>query len=280
MQDFSHEASVLDCIEESLEDKSLLVSYNGKSFDIPLLINRFVLYKKDDCFSGLMHIDLVHTARRLWKDKLLFCNLQNIEKQMLGFKREGDIPGGDIPQLYFDYLQTGNLLALKPVFQHNVIDILSMLAIFIRAAQVYKSPKSESEIWGVIKTYEKLKLFDLAELNYQQHEHQILPENSIQYQLGRAQNLKKLKKYGKAKQIWQYLIEKNGSFIPAAYIELLKHIEHRERKFKDAYQIIEHAQKKLDILRQLRDIPLYPELDQEFDTRKIRLLKRLKNECV
>lgn len=126
MRDFGEEASMLHAITRDLEDCEVLVTYNGRSFDQPLLESRYVLARQKPPFARLHHVDLLHGARRLWKLRFDSCRLVELENRILGFERENDVAGGMIPQFYFHYLRTHRMSALQGVFHHNVLDILSL----------------------------------------------------------------------------------------------------------------------------------------------------------
>ncbi len=126
------ESNSFDRLAELLEQKSVLITFNGKTFDIPILESR-ILY--NNLWLNLRekeHIDLLHLARRLWKNKIPSCALETIEYYILGYIRdkELDIDGGDIPQTYFQYLISGETDLLQRVFIHNQFDILHTVALF------------------------------------------------------------------------------------------------------------------------------------------------------
>lgn len=129
MRDFSEEASVLHAVSEELSDADVLVTYNGKSYDEPLLATRYTLARIRPPFGRLEHLDLLHGARRLWKLRFDSCKLQELEIQILGHTREGDVGGGSIPQIYFDYLRTKRAGPMRGVLHHNALDILSLAAL-------------------------------------------------------------------------------------------------------------------------------------------------------
>ena len=101
-RDFSEEAALLDCLTGLAQDKRFLVTFNGKAFDINLLSTRFILNRMKDPLSAMPHLDLLHPSRRLIGHRLENSRLVTIEEKILGHSREGDIPGSEIPQRYFD----------------------------------------------------------------------------------------------------------------------------------------------------------------------------------
>jgi len=122
----------LDRLRELVETHSMLITFNGKSFDVPVLESRLLYHQIWLDLRQMEHLDLLHLARRLWKRKLPACALETIEYYVLGHIRdkELDIEGSDIPQSYFHYLMTGEAEMIKRVFIHNHHDILHTAALF------------------------------------------------------------------------------------------------------------------------------------------------------
>lgn len=135
MRDFDEEPAVLLAVSQQLENFSSLVSYNGKCYDLPLLENRFVVNRIDFDSLAWSHLDLLFPSRRLWKRRIQDCSLSNVERQILNVKREIDVPSYLIPQIYFDYLRSGEIDQLIPVFHHNIYDILSLVGLSIYIGQ-------------------------------------------------------------------------------------------------------------------------------------------------
>jgi uncharacterized protein YprB with RNaseH-like and TPR domain len=126
MREYSEERSQLAALESHLKDFDVLITYNGKSYDLPLLETRFRMNRTRPPFTRLKHLDLLHGARRLWKLRLESCKLTQLEQQILGVERQGDLPGHLIPSVYFDYLRDQHASRLVPLFHHNAIDILTL----------------------------------------------------------------------------------------------------------------------------------------------------------
>ena len=103
-----------------------MITYNGRAFDQPLLETRYRLNRARPPFAAIEHLDLLYGARRLWKLRFESCRLVDLENQILGVERQGDLPGALIPYVYFEYLRTRQAARLLPVFQHNAIDILTL----------------------------------------------------------------------------------------------------------------------------------------------------------
>ena len=115
MRDYGEEASLLSALHEHLEQFDVLITYNGSTYDQPLLETRFRMVRQRPPFASLEHLDLLFGARRLWKLRLESCRLVDLENQILGVERQGDLPGEMIPYVYFEYLRTQrNLSAWCP----------------------------------------------------------------------------------------------------------------------------------------------------------------------
>ncbi|HIW34638.1 MAG TPA: ribonuclease H-like domain-containing protein, partial [Candidatus Paenibacillus intestinavium] len=113
-----------------------LISYNGKSFDWPLVHSRYVINGMRQEIWEPLHIDLLHPSRSLWRNTLESCKLSHIEEMRLGITRVEDVPGSEAPRLYFEYLADGNPTILEGVFVHNEIDMLSLVSLATRFAHL------------------------------------------------------------------------------------------------------------------------------------------------
>ena len=126
MRDYDEETAMLAGLADFLRWHDVLVTYNGKAYDAPLLETRYRLKRQWWPFERMHHLDLLHGARRLWKLRMESCRLMQLEYDILGVVREGDLPGELIPYYYFEYLRTRQAFKLVPLFHHNVIDIVSL----------------------------------------------------------------------------------------------------------------------------------------------------------
>jgi uncharacterized protein YprB with RNaseH-like and TPR domain len=126
MREQAEEASLLHRLSEYLSEFDVLVTYNGRTYDQPLLETRYRMKRAKPPFAALEHLDLLHGARRLWKLRFDSCRLVELENQILGVEREGDLPGEMIPYVYFDYLRTREVWRVVPILHHNAIDILTL----------------------------------------------------------------------------------------------------------------------------------------------------------
>lgn len=130
LRDYSEEGAVLEGYLSHLDEDSVHVTFNGKSFDVPFIRNR-CLYNRVDADLNLPHLDLMYFAKNLWKDELPNCQLQTIERVLFGIERENDVPGQYIPGYYDTYLSQNNIGPIVPIIEHNRQDIVS-LASFLK----------------------------------------------------------------------------------------------------------------------------------------------------
>ncbi|MBX3170551.1 MAG: ribonuclease H-like domain-containing protein [Candidatus Eremiobacteraeota bacterium] len=129
MRSHCEEKAMLQYLIERLENSDGLITFNGKSFDIPLLQTRLIMNRLRYDLEELPHLDLLPVSRRLWSQALENCRLETLETEILGLPRQGDVPGWMVPQIFFRYLQTGCARGLAQVAEHNRRDILTMVGL-------------------------------------------------------------------------------------------------------------------------------------------------------
>jgi uncharacterized protein YprB with RNaseH-like and TPR domain len=133
LRDQDDEPAMLRQLDELLAGKAGLITFNGRSFDVPLLDNRYLMNRQRGRLPEMPHIDLLPPARRLYRARLGSCSLSALEQNLLDLRRtEEDVPGWLIPSLYYNYLRTGDARELTRVFYHNQMDMLSMVTLGVR----------------------------------------------------------------------------------------------------------------------------------------------------
>jgi uncharacterized protein YprB with RNaseH-like and TPR domain len=155
------EAALLECLRERIERASLLVTFNGKAFDMPTLLGRYVMNRLPGPPTR-PHLDLLHVARRLHKTRLGSCTLKAVESEVLGFVRDADIDGGDVAPRYTHFLRTGDESVLRCVVDHNAWDVVSMAAL----VGLYGEPLGtlhHDDLVGLARTYRRARALDAAE---------------------------------------------------------------------------------------------------------------------
>ncbi len=279
LRDFGDESALLHELSRQLQDVKGIISFNGKSYDLPLLRTRFILNRREFNSDSLLHLDLLHAARRLWKKKLTSFNLRDLEAGVLGFRREGDIPSSQIPSIFFQCIQSKDLRGLKPILQHNVMDILSMLALMIKASRTFDPPKVPNaidyDVLAVVKTLEQLGLDEQAGEVYDSHLPFVEGEEAGQLMLRNALRLKRLGRYQEAETVWQVLIERGHFFSPDAYLELAKCYEHRFDEIEKALLVVDRLRKRLDISIALKEDASLNGLAADLELRRTRLLRKM-----
>ncbi|HEX9652856.1 MAG TPA: ribonuclease H-like domain-containing protein [bacterium] len=254
LDDIKNEQALLHELNRVFEQHEIIVSYNGKSFDAPLLESRYVSHRLTTPLTSRPHLDLLHCVRRFWKQCLPDCALTTIESQILKHWRTGDIPSYLIPHIYFDYLHDRDARPLKPVFYHNREDLLAMAAILIRLLQLVEDPWQSENVFEVLslgKIYENMLQYERAIELYTK-----LLQNSLAGSLRRealvrtAFDYKRLGKWSQAAETWETYLG-TESFHPLPYIELAKHHEHRDRELAKAKKMVEKALAELNIVEGL-----------------------------
>lgn len=143
VRELGEEAPVLARVRERIEACALMVTYNGKSFDLPLLRTRFVMNRMPAA-PERPHLDLLHIARRVHKPALRQCRLTSLERDVLGFERVDDLPGSQVSAVYLHFLRTGDGSALRGVVEHNAWDVVTMASL----VGLYGEPLAGSHLHG------------------------------------------------------------------------------------------------------------------------------------
>lgn len=128
----AEEYAMLQDLQAKLRNYSYLATYNGKTFDWPLVQNRMIMNAMRGQTWQLKHLDFLHPSRSIWRNTLASLKLSHIEEERLGIARTEDVPGSLAPQLYFQFLADGNPAPLEGVFRHNESDLLSLACLSIR----------------------------------------------------------------------------------------------------------------------------------------------------
>jgi hypothetical protein len=177
MPGFEHERAVLSEFRDWAKAQGTICTYNGRSFDVPLIETRF-MYHRSPCFlDGLPHLDMLHAARRLWRQRPLTmgtpdqddssCSLGVLEKHIAGLHRVGDVPGFEIPSRFFNFVRSGDARPLEAVMEHNRLDLISLAAVLARAIQLIAAGPSiastAQEAYGLARVYERANEFVNAE---------------------------------------------------------------------------------------------------------------------
>ena len=255
LRDYPEEKAILAALAGRLESYDGLVTFNGKTFDVPLLETRFALARMKSPFSRLVHLDLLHPARRLWKLRLESCRLTHLEEHILGVRRDGDIPGSGIPAIYFEYLRTGNPRGLQPVFFHNAMDIVTLAVLTLEAANVIHPSRFEKsgeagghalDLFSLSRIFERAGDSSKSVSACRRALSAGLPDGMEPRALWHlALQHKRRGEYELAIEIWQELTRRGADFSVESFEQLAIHYEHRGRNAQAAMEFTKAAVEKI-----------------------------------
>ena len=247
MREFGEEPSQLSALQEHLKQFEVLITYNGRTYDQPLLETRFRMVRQRPPFSALEHLDLLFGARRLWNLRFDSCRLVDLENQILGVERQGDLPGELIPYFYFEYLRTHEILRLMPIFHHNAVDILTLACLTAIVPRAFQSPERVefshgAEMVGLARWWRQAEQHENALALFRQALERNLPDELLFRTMWDIAALEK--KLGREHAALPMLTDLAGSRNPwraAAFTELAKYYEHRERNYAMALEMARNA---------------------------------------
>jgi tetratricopeptide (TPR) repeat protein len=249
LPDFGREVSAFIDLNNYIENRSILVSYNGKSFDYPLLRNRFVLNRIRDPFHSFQHLDLLHFVRRLWKQRLKNCSLVNIEQEIFYFHRWQDIEAAFIPHVYFEFLRDGKTCNMKRVINHNLQDILTLVRLLFHIHFLENHIPETEEIQVLGRFAVENSDLDKLDLIFERME-KINLSPSQDLLVGYSLLLKRMGEWENAIRLWEELLN-SGEKTVFACEELAKYYEHRKRDYIQAKNYTERALHYMDMLEEI-----------------------------
>ena len=273
MRDYSEERASLSLLKNIVDSFQFLVTFNGRQYDIPLLETRLILSRMASKIREMPNFDLLYPSRRIWKGAYENCRLVTLESQLLGIERTDDIPSEWIPPLYFDYIQTGDATKIHPVFYHNQMDILSMVALAGRIHLVYHNPQAARPRKGI-------EHFALGRLFWEHGDREkAIPclemalqrcDDDLSWEVMRwlSMAFKKTGQGDRARSLWEEMVTwpyKRDAF---PYIELAKYHEHRLRDWDRAMSYVNEA---LELIpsHQEREIELLRHRRQRLEQKKV-----------
>jgi hypothetical protein len=209
LSSFAAERALLEAVSEVAGTKDTVATYNGKSFDLPLIETRCTLNRLPTPFGAMPHVDMLHHARRLWQGDEGH-RLSSLETALLGHEREGDVPGFEIPARYFHYVRTGDARPLSAVLEHNRRDLLSLALLTARAAQLLDegvaAATTAREALGIGRLYERSGLTSDALACYARAV-EMGDEVSAEALYAHAVLLRRTRHYAAAAEVWQRLLD-------------------------------------------------------------------------
>ena len=229
LADFAAERALLEAVTQLADDFSCVVTYNGKTFDLPLMETRFALQRMETPFAEVAHVDLLHPARRMWREDDVECRLTYLEQALCGHEREGDVPGFEIPSRYFHYVRSGDARPLQAVLEHNRLDIVSLAMLTARASQLLDEGPSAAttprEAFGMGCLYERAGLLEEALASFRR-------ARTVEGVRASAVLLRRLRRYEEAAAAWRELLATRNcppGCVREATEALAVHHEHRVR---------------------------------------------------
>jgi uncharacterized protein YprB with RNaseH-like and TPR domain len=269
MRDYHEEAALLHGLAEELARFRHLVTFNGRTFDVPLLESRYRMNRERYPLARARHFDLLHPARRLWKARLDSCRLQVLEKALLRYHRVGDVPGAEIPRIYFDFVRRRDGRAMARVLQHNRLDIVSLAALSALACQWVEDGRAEDprDVLALAAVLERAELFEESEAHYLR----LLEAESgpvrLPALLRLAARAKRRREFQVALPLWEEAAEQGDWW---AVRELACHHEHRSRDLHKALELVDRG---LDRILGAPDAPSRALVD--FRRRRQRLTSKI-----
>jgi uncharacterized protein YprB with RNaseH-like and TPR domain len=245
MRDYNDEAAMLTELQQLFQRFQGFVTFNGKAFDINLLLGRFISNRLRPAFRDKPNLDLLYPSRRVWGLKLESCRLGSLEENILGEFRSDDIPGAMIPSVYFKYLEGRDATDIKRVVRHNELDILSMVALLGKFSTMLQNPLLNTD-----RGYELLglgRIFEGSGKTVNMLECLEACTGSEEYVI-RSQAVRRLTdvykrngNYDRALEHWNAMESRNTGFELFHLIEMAKYYEHKIKDIEFALVLVEKA---------------------------------------
>ena len=274
------ERALLSLVADFLDDAELIVTYNGKTFDVPVMETRWSFHRLEmpeiGGDDGVPHFDMLHPARRLWKrqveagfsrpsensrfDSEEGCRLANLERALFDVRRVGDVPGMEIPGRFFRFVRSGDAAPLEPVLEHNRIDLVSLAAVTARAAKLAeRGPEAcadNAEALSLGKIFERANLSGRAEACYRRAATSSNPFTRADALCRLGIRLRRDRRFADAASTWRELIEFTeprgmrrgvlGDLRQVAIEAMAIHQEHRAKDLAGARELALAALEECD----------------------------------
>lgn len=244
LNDLYREDFFLEEVDRFLQsrDFSATVTFNGKSFDFPLMETRYILQRKRFPLLKLPHLDFLFPARMVWKHTYESRRLGYLGDILLGISRVEDIDGSQIPTIYFNYLRSKSFYLLQKVVEHNAMDLLGLAALLLVVIQYQEDlhhTDDEGEILGIAKLFEKSGDITKANELYDYLKRNGTRPDMVAKAVANLALLKKREKlFLEASQLWELVTQLENSDIQAVR-ELSVHFEHREKNYTRAIDYVQ-----------------------------------------
>jgi tetratricopeptide (TPR) repeat protein len=282
MREYSEERALLFALRERIEEHPVVVTFNGKSFDWPLLETRYRMTRKISGPTPRVHLDFLHPARHLWRLRLGSVRLSELERHVLGWDRGADLLSELIPQIYFNYLRGGAPERLVPVLNHNQLDLRGLAALSSRVLSLLSDAETLGqdglELFGVSRICDKRGEEIRARTLYEKSIASFLPtETDRVARRSLARLAKRQGDFELACELWRDALG-NSRHGYEAYEQLAIHYERKAGDPEQAREIVNQALDELRRAIQVGDIAPgpYREIKARFDHRLERLERKSK----
>jgi uncharacterized protein len=279
LREYSEERSLLAALAGRLKEHPVLVTFNGKSFDWPLLVTRYRMTRTTPP-PIQAHLDFLHPARSIWRLHLGSVRLAELERHVLGWNRGPDLRSELIPQLYFDFVRGGSSEPLIPIFHHNQMDLRGLAGLSGRILSLLADPENHGqdalELYGVSRICDRRGETDRARELYQRTISAGLPlETDRAAEMYLARLAKRDGDFVLARELWEKMLG-NSREGYEAFEELAVYFEHRVRQPQNAVVIVRKALDELRLANRLGTIQsgLYCQLKAQFEHRLLRLERK------
>lgn len=240
MRDYDEEEFLLSYVAKDLYGCKVICTFNGATFDLPLLENRYTLKRMREQYIHRPHVDLLPTARRVWKLRLKKCNLSSLEAAVLGMEREDDLPGSMVPERYFTYLKTKEFFLLEDILAHNEQDIISLAHILSRLLCLHASSieaEKPEDIFSLGRVYERRGKMEGARMCYRAADRGAV---SAMARARMADCCRREGNWQEAARVYNRMIaSRQGGIAP--YIAMAKICEHKKRDIPAAIEYTRKA---------------------------------------
>ncbi|MBE5783201.1 MAG: tetratricopeptide repeat protein [Clostridiales bacterium] len=241
MRDYDEESFVLEKTARDIQKAKVLCTFNGATFDMPLLDVRFTMQRMREKLLARPHLDLLPAARRVWKLRLKKCNLSCLEAAVLGVERVDDLPGALVPERYFSFLKTKDFSLLEDILEHNEQDIVSLAHILHRLLSLHELPlnaPAAEDIFSLGRVYEKRGRMEGARMCYRAADRGAI---SAMARARMAETFRREGDYEEAAHVYERMIaSRQGGIAPL--VAMAKICEHRKR---DIPKAIEYTRKAI-----------------------------------
>ncbi len=239
------ERALLHALNAYLRDDAVLVTYNGRTFDVPVMELRGEMQRVPQVACELPHLDMLHPARRLWRmseEGDRSCRLTHLEESVLGFGRVGDVGGFEIPARYFHFVRGGSAALLEPVLLHNRLDLLSLAALTAHAQGLVREGRETTPggatAFGLGVLYERGGWLDAAVASYRAAIEDRWQTRDVRRAAARALGrlLRRQRRFDEAAEAWHVVLQLGGrpQVLREAREALAIHHEHRGGRLEEA----------------------------------------------